>query len=338
MLSNSILDISDDNQKAILKIIEKETEIPVFVKTASVTEEKKVYAIPEMKKFACDTPSDIWLSYQYLKKTASNLKPYVADVAMRNIMKYANWMGVNLNSREKNIELKEEYEIDKNDFALRIPKNELSEEFLSKNASYIYGNDLVLYPLNNKENIKKANMNFPKGLDGDLEGFRPMVATGISEKLPKDELSSQVKSYLPIPKSAAINQIEYRENKFPLWKDDYNRVKKMIQEENPNIIKAASELEKIDDKVGASVLYGDNFLSPLRYLQGIYDDTDYSYKKVKLASKEIFFRDLLSKKAELIDSIPETSDDDFKSPATFNQYYSQKPEYLKQAIGVILNG
>lgn len=340
MASDLIIDINDDPNQSLYKMIQKEVVVPVFVKTASTQEEKQIYALPEMKKFACDTPSDVWISYHYLQKTASNINPSLAKIAKENIVKYASWMQVNLQSEKIPQNIDTVYEINNEDFAVSIPVSNLNSEFLTKSANYVYNDCFVLYPLNNEFNIKKANENFPKGLDGDFEGFRPQVAQAIASKLNYEGLSQNVKDYQPIPFTKVASQLNYRASKFPEYREEYQKAyDDFIDQEEIDFVKYASALEAIDEKIGMSSLYSNDFYSPLRYLAGVKDDRDYSMHKIKFASgNNLFFKDVLAKKASLINDIPDTNESHFKTPVHFENYLKSQPSYLESAIELTING
>jgi hypothetical protein len=295
-----------------------------------------------MQKFACDSPSDIWLSYHYLEKTASSLKPHVAKKAMDNIKKYASWMDVNLNSQEWEVVTKTAHEINPDDFAVATPVENLSEDFLAKNASYIYNEHFTLYPLNNDENVKKANFNFPNGLNDDLEGLRPQVARSINRKMASLNLNSsdKVKQYLPIKKSAAIQQLNHRAYKYNDYADEYIGLKDHLTDElsDEGLIKFASDLEDIDNKVGMSSVYDSGVISPLRFLSGIEDDTDYSGVMVKIASDRSYrFMNVLFKEANLKSIFPNATADVFKSPQAFSEFIQNNPPEQNQAIERLIN-
>lgn len=342
-MKGSIIDIFDDANLSIYSMLEKEYEIPNIMKTASESilnssrEDKKTFALNSIKRFPLDTPSDIIMSHLYLSKTASNLSQDLIDIATERITIASELMGVILPSKIKTASVEKNYVISTSDFAVSMPIKDLSDEFLEKNASFIYNDHFVLYPLNNEENIKKANSRFPQGLEEDFEPLRVEVAQKLASMIDENELSPKVKEYTRKFKASNVSAIvEKRASDYPRFSQEYLSIKDYIL---TDIEKFASELHSLDIESGASMRYDSGALPAYRYLQGIIDDTDHSKTLLKTASESFEFGKVQKYKSKL-GSIygSEVAHKAFSNPNNFNAFYSELDGLEQKAIERIFNG
>jgi hypothetical protein len=335
MLMDRIFDFYDDPQGLILKVIEKETKVPELIKSANTEigaagrSSKTLFAWPDEKRFPMDTPEDIVMSHLYFEKTASHIHPSIRDTIADNLQRVADFMGVPLQSMEKTATARTEYEIETKDFAVSLPAKSLPDTFLEKYAHHVYQEHFVLYPLNSEENVKKANMMFPKGLDNELEFFRPFIAKDIANKL-EAVPAPRVQEYLPIAKSAAIEQLEYRVAVFPDHSDKYQGLLDQLHQEDTNFAKFASALDSADTESGAKALYSRNFYGGMRYATGVVDDLP-SHEMLEFNGRELPFT-LLQKSASSLKPIYPNIEETLKDYGQSQEFFGNMSVAEKQLI------
>lgn len=339
-MSSNIIDIFDDNSMVWLKsIIQRDFEIPDYVKKASIEtgdegrKLKKSFAAPELgNKFAMDTPADIWLSKAYLAKTANNISGYLVPKIEERLKENEALMGVDIQLKTKHaskpVEIK--YEVPLEKFALAIPKEKFASNFVDKFKNFFYRDDhLCLYPLNTPDQIKTANNIFPKGLVDELELFRPVIAQKIAALTPEENLSKNVQSYLPMSKSAALGMIETRISNYPKFATEYSKLKAEIIPGN-ELTKTAVALEKIDIASGANKY--NQIISPKALLRGVYEDKIENVYNTKVAyyNEEIPFNAFEVHKDELVRMFPDIID--YFEPTKMASYLDGLPEVAAKLV------
>lgn len=299
-----IYDHLDDPQHLVFAVIAKEYDIPDFVKSASSEEDrsnKKLFAWEHKSRFPMDTAHDLALSHLYFEKTAKNIPLNEHSFIRENLDRVALLMGVDLPSRLQKA-ASVEYDIKLEDFAVSIPMSSFS--LREKYAKHEYNDHFVLYPLDNQESVKTANIRFPRGLDDELEYFRPQVAQAIASHLPESSLSYEVKQYLPIPKSATIEQLDYRIGMNTSKTASYEALKRDLSDPNMTAILFSYALEKLDNSVGmAQLTKGANLLEGKRYIAGIYNDMN-NPDNITILGRELPFNTLVKSASRLIDIYP----------------------------------
>jgi hypothetical protein len=263
-----IFDSLDDIQHALVGVIAEEQHIPAFVKQASEFGEaarlnKNVWAWPEEKKFPLDTPSDVYWSHHYFKKTASKLDNSFLKTKIASAIKQAvTLMGLPV---EHPIKLASET-IPNESFALRLKSASCSPSLQTSLKDFIRGGEICMYPLHNDNQVKMANANFPKGLDGALEPLRPMVAQKIAEK--SASISPAVASYMPVSYTALCDQLNARAGMFPKFASEYNKALEFVEEASDSA-KFAIVINELDKQSGAALHYGKLFKEASFFLRGL---------------------------------------------------------------------
>lgn len=336
-MNSTILDVHDDSLKVIYKQVQTDFAVPEFIKTANYElgdfgrSEKKLFAHPIEKRLPLDTESDVWMSAAYVEKNASQYTNFERSYIDREINRVATLMGIDL-PKQKAKEASYEFEIPVDKFAISIPMKEIKDEtFLQKAANYAYNNHFVLYPLDTEENIKRCNNMFPIGLDGSFEAFRPKIASEIVNALPSDiNPSQEVKKYLPLSKKSSLTQLEYRSLKAPKFASEYKALEPLLN--NNTIAEYAAKLVSLDKQAGLGYLYSSNFFEPMRFLNGIKDDTVIPEdKKIKLAGKELTHDFIIRKSASIENIFPELKE--IKTDADKVQsLFDNQPEKLQHHL------
>lgn len=329
----NIIDFYDDKQKLIFNIIDREFKLPTSVKTASLEDvaltrkEKKAFALPLEKKFPLDTAEDIILSHLYLKKTASRLDKSSASFAQNAINKAASFANVDLTNLNKKPVL--EYEIDLKDFAIAIPKERLDIETRTKAANYIYNDHFCLYPLDTPENIKTANLMFPRGLE-EFPELKPIIASKILDKVDEDELSPRVAEYRPISKSAMLQQLELREALNPI--EEYPNAYSFLAKEfktAPDTLanrqKFASILTELDKRSGVANLPKRQYTGADKFLCGWEEDLE-KRAHVIIDDREFSMKHI-QKYASMMEQVYPESRHYIKSVDSFEKFLSNKNDH-----------
>jgi hypothetical protein len=327
-----MFDIYDDVDKSLFSVLEREYEIPPQIKTAAmdsgVREDKEIFAYPEQNKYPMDTVQDLYTSYLYFQKTASNLPAYARTAVEDNFKKFANLCGLSLDLQKK--EASEYFPVSREDFALAIPVWNISDQdLLQKAANMIHDDYLLLYPIDTEENIKLANYYFPASLNGPLEVFRPKVARAIAERLDPLEYSDKLISYLPIPKSAALDQLEARKTSHPELAEKYASLERFLVNCSPeNSVKFANELEKLDKT--ANLFHHSGIVDASEFRKLIYDDGSRD-RVVKIANTEVLWSDVLDASNNISGIVP---DWEFarQAPAKFASIVDELPNVIQNHI------
>lgn len=276
----NILDIQDDPQGHLLQAIGTQVTIPKFVKQASI-DNKQVWAWEEEQKFALDTPADIWLSKQYFDKTASFIpEPLRRQVGAR-INQAIALAGVPIESSQKQASVST---ISNEQFGLRLKVAGMNPAFVSNYTDFIRNGELVMYPLASSEQVKQANMHFPKGLNNELAPMRPAVAQKIASMLPLEDLSSSVRAYLPMSHKEASFQLDVRSGAAPEYAAKYQEAKQFLGPEMDRL-KFASVIRTLDKQSGIAATYAGRVKEASEFLRGVHAPEKEPYKvKVKTAS------------------------------------------------------
>jgi hypothetical protein len=276
---DNIIDVYDDSEKLIYNILDRELKLPEFVKQANfepgdaAREKKNIFAWELRDRFPLDTPEDVIMSHAYLSKTAKHIPHTDLPFIQQRINEMADFMGLDLAIPNKEASKEVVFDIPLEDFAVRIPETGLPEDMRSKYANYLYNGHLVLYPLGTEKQIKEANRNFPAGLDEDLEYFRPFIAKDIANKLDHENLAPAVKEYLPIPKSAAIEQLALRAANYPDHSYQYEQLAQLVREDKADRNLFPKALGLADRESGAEFMCKSaNIYEAHRYIMGIVDD------------------------------------------------------------------
>lgn len=283
MLNGNIIDIHDDIHGVFHTTQLKEKKASFDLGEAGRSD-KKIFAWEEEKRFPLDTVEDIEASYIYFSKTASKIPYYERPLILDKIKKMASYADLDLNSipiyqepSKTASDNNEGLDLDPlSDFSISLPKEQIGESIRQKYASFIYKDRFVLYPISSYELVKTANDNFPKGLEGELLPFRSFVATKIKEKCASYGLepSKAVEKWLPITKSAALEDMSLRQFLFPSHSSHYNLLSsKFLVENSLPLPKFASLLEDLDRESGAYLEYSKNSIrTPQSYLAGVEED------------------------------------------------------------------
>lgn len=326
-----MFDINDDVDKSLFAIIDREYEIPSQTKQASLgtSSDHKVFAYPEAQKYPMDTPNDIYMSYLYFQKTASNLPMYAKEYVEDNIRNYADLCGVSLELKSKQAST-DRFVGKKEDFALAIPTWDIRDEYVKQKCANLIHNDyLLMYPINSTENVKLANHYFPKSLEGPLEIFRPKVARAIASRLDPLEYSDTLKDYLPLPKSAALDQLEVRKVTAPEFASKYASLEELLVDCTPeNSIKFASALDQLDKQANLFEHYG--VIPASQFNRLLYEDNSKPFT-MKIASEDVLFEDFKKAGDYVFGNIPNW--DSIKdSPTKIASTISQMPTILQEHI------
>jgi hypothetical protein len=325
-----MFDIYDDVDRSLFKVIEREYEIPRAIKVASlrsdVRESKQIFAYPEENKYPMDTPEDLYTSYLYFQKTAHQLPPYAKTVVEDNLHRHADLLGLSLQAYKKEASMS----YDKNDFAVAIPVWDLQDpNLIQKCASMIHNDYMLMYPINTVENVKLANYYFPAGLEGPFEVLRPKVARMIASRLEPDEYSDKLMKYLPVPKSAALEQLEVRKHEYPEFASKYASLERFLDNCSPtNSVKFASELSKLDKQ--ANIFQHVGIVDASEFNKFIYDDGS-APLLVKIANMELAWDDVLEAENSISGVVP---DWEFAkgSPKKFASVVNELPEVVQKHI------
>ncbi len=273
-IEGTIIDIYDDSTGAVGKSLVKEgsmSEIPNISWGDAGRSAKKLFAWESESRFPLDTIADIEQSSLYFSKTAHNI-PYLDAVEIdKRIKRAAKFAGLSLQkSASSDLPVEKEWDMRPEDFAISIPEEQVSEGIRNKWPEFLYNGHFCLYPLNSEENIKTANMLFPKGLDGDLKAFRPFIAMEISKRIEgmEEGLQQKVANYLPVEEQVAEDQLTIRAYHAPKQADKFEALRPLIRESR---IKFASALEALDIETGMTALYasGKGLVEPLVFLGGV---------------------------------------------------------------------
>lgn len=300
----NVLDFYDDLDGSYYNVLEQEYHIPdslnrdSFEQGPNAKKEAGLFACQDLKAYPVDTPDNLLMSRLYFEKTASKLSDRQRFEALEKMEKMASFYGIDISIEPKEQKTASSYEYNPNDFGLAIPLvNVSSGNFLEKYASITYGSHLLMYPLRAQEEIHLANEHFPQGLNEDLEVFRPKVARAIAEKVDPSSLSDVIKEYLPIPKSAAIDDINARARLVPEFSGQYASLLPELDKASPDnpdqLLKIASALENHDINSG---LYGNyfenNLMPPVDLMKGIKDDIGSEYNIVNMQGHNLPVKDL----------------------------------------------
>jgi hypothetical protein len=243
-----------------------------------------------------------------------------------NFQNYAELCGVSLDLKKKEASVS----YNKEDFALAIPVWDLqNRDLVQKCASMIHNDYVLMYPIDTEENVKLANYYFPASLDGPFEVFRPKVARAIASKLHPIEYSDSLIQYLPIPKQAALDQLEARKTACPDLAQKYASLERFLDNCSPgNSIKFANELEKLDKQANFFHHIGITDASEFRKL--IYDD-DSKPAMVKIANTEIPWATVLGASESISGVVPEWEFAQ-ESPAKFASVVQELPQIIQEHI------
>ena len=302
-----ITDFYHDVGGTVLDLINRDYHVPLLCKSADFSGEKRIFAWPEKQLFPLDTPQDVILSRLYFDKTASSLSESEKSGILKRIYDAEDLYGVNSIPKKKSASIKREYEYSPEDFAVSIPIWELRDRsVLSKHASNLYGDYLVAYPMNSVVNIKKANMNFPNGLDGIFESYRPHVARTIASKVSDAELMPAVREYLPIPKSAALDDMNKRlKYASEESKEIYNTLKYALDDmDASNVNRWVFLLKKADNDSGMDSKYMYGVMPPESYFRLVYNDIKGDGLPIKCANAMIPYGMFLKKTATVSNVLP----------------------------------
>lgn len=261
-----ILDIQDDPNGVILQaLVMSGVGIPGFVKAASL-DKKQVWAWPEEERFALDTPADIWLSKHYFSKTASNIPPIRRKMIGDTIDRAIKFAGIQINDLEP--PQTKQASIAPTEFALRLKTAGVSEGLKAKYSQFVRDGEIVMYPVGSTEQVKLANLNFPKGLNNELAPMRPMVAQKLASLLPSEDLTEAVKSYLPMTEKEASMQLDMRSGAAAEFSPMYQKAKEFL---SPSMdrLKMASLISTIDKQSGLDQKYGSQIKEASVFLRGV---------------------------------------------------------------------
>lgn len=259
-----MLDFYQDATGDILRLIleEKGSQIPECVlKSASLLpseelrREHNIFAWPERRLFAIDTPQDVWLSAEYFKKTAHRVPFQYREAIAGAIKEAAELFAVPTGDLLDKVASEEV-----SDDVFLVVVNVPADSRLAKRASEAVdlGDGQVtvrLYPVRDAEHTRKSATWFPRDLEGPLCDLRRKVAHDLLDACerfgvtPPDLLIEEVR---PIKLSKLVQHIQQRIGLIGGHNDRATR--------NMSLRKAASErkvelpydlpaLEPIDNRV-----------------------------------------------------------------------------------------
>lgn len=304
------MDIFDDSNLSLFKVLDNEYDIPLSVKHASIApgelnrNKKKIFADNVNKKFAMDTEEDMYLSALYLTKYAGADKENIVATLNR----FSEYTG--------------------NPVCLVKKANVTAGTDPSKYAVHL-PDGLKMYPLHTEQLVKLANEHFPNKLDGDLEYLRPQVAQKIASMSTK--ISPMVERYLPIKSKHANKDIDTR---YTLTKDsNYIGFKEIIYSGLLNNARScelfSTKLAHLDEKHGIQKYYGTDILDPSEYNRMVEADP------MEYKSDNIDYSKIYSKRAKVASTFPRIQDI-LHDPVQLEMWLSLSDPYTKEVFNCII--